>query len=36
MATLIPSLNQCLGRMQAGEKRFARRLEEKLEDDYLL
>jgi hypothetical protein len=36
MATLIPSLNQCLSRMQAGEKRFARRLEEKLEDDYLL
>lgn len=36
MATLIPALNQCLGRMQAGEKRLARRLEEKLEDDYLL
>ncbi|MCY1040572.1 NERD domain-containing protein [Corallococcus sp. bb12-1] len=36
MATLIPVLSQCLGRMQAGEKRFARRLEEKLEDDYLL
>ncbi|RYZ47104.1 MAG: NERD domain-containing protein, partial [Myxococcaceae bacterium] len=36
MATLIPSLSQCLGRMQAGEKRFARRLEEKLEADYLL
>jgi hypothetical protein len=35
MATLIPSLNSCLGRMQAGEKRFARRLEGHLEDDYL-
>lgn len=35
MATLIPSLNSCLGRMQAGEKRFARRLESCLEDDYL-
>ncbi|WP_426730662.1 DEAD/DEAH box helicase [Myxococcus faecalis] len=36
MATLIPALNQCLPRMQSGEKRLARRLEEKLEDDYLL
>ncbi|MFP2926884.1 3'-5' exonuclease [Pyxidicoccus sp. 3LG] len=36
MATLIPSLSQCLRRMQAGEKRFARQLEEKLEADYLL
>jgi len=36
MATLIPALNQCLSRMQSGEKRVARRLEEKLEDDYLL
>ena len=35
MATLIPSLNSCLTRMQAGEKRFARRLETHLEDDYL-
>jgi hypothetical protein len=35
MATLIPSLNSCLGRMQAGERRFARRLESHLEDDYL-
>lgn len=35
MATLIPSLNTCLPRMQAGEKRFARRLETHLEDDYL-
>jgi hypothetical protein len=35
MATLIPSLNICLGKMQAGEKRFARCLEALLEDDYL-
>jgi hypothetical protein len=35
MAKLIPSLNSCLSRMQAGEKRFARRLESHLEDDYL-
>lgn len=34
MATLVPELNSCLGRMQAGEKRFARRLESLLEDDY--
>lgn len=36
MATLIPSLNTCLPRMTAGERRLARRLESKLEDDYLL
>ncbi len=35
MARLIPSLNSCLHRMQAGEKRLARRLETHLEDDYL-
>lgn len=35
MAELIPSLNSCLPRMQAGEKRFARRLGSHLEDDYL-
>ena len=35
MARLIPSLSSCLGRMQAGEKRFARRLESHLEEDYL-
>ena len=35
MAKLIPSLNSCLRRMQAGERRFARRLESHLEDDYL-
>ncbi|GAB4365443.1 MAG: nuclease-related domain-containing DEAD/DEAH box helicase [Methylohalobius crimeensis] len=35
MANLIPSLNSCVSRMQAGERRFARRLESLLEDDYL-
>ncbi|MDZ7752683.1 MAG: 3'-5' exonuclease [Gammaproteobacteria bacterium] len=35
MATLIPTLNSCVGRMQAGEKRFAWRLGSHLEDDYL-
>ena len=35
MATLIPSISSCLSRMTAGEKRFAYRLEDKLEDDYL-
>lgn len=36
MATLIPALSTCLGRMTAGEKRLADRLERKLDDDYLL
>lgn len=35
MAELIPSLNTCLSKMTAGEKRFAYRLESLLEDDYL-
>ena len=35
MAELTPSLNCCLTRMTAGEKRFARMLESHLEDDYL-
>jgi len=35
MAELIPSLNTCLSYMQPGEKRFAYRLEQFLEDDYL-
>ena len=34
--TLIPSLNSCLSRMTPGEKRLGRRLEEKLDEDYLL
>ena len=36
MATLIPALNSCKPRMTSGERRFAERLESKLEDDYLL
>lgn len=36
MASLIPALGSCLARMTSGEKRLARRLEAKLEDDYLL
>lgn len=35
MAELIPTLNSCIGRMQAGEKRLALRLVSHLEDDYL-
>lgn len=35
MASLIPTLNSCIGRMQAGEKRFAWRLGTHLEEDYL-
>jgi len=37
MAEIIPSLNrQTLGRMTSGEKRVARRLQELLENDYLV
>ena len=36
MANLIPALNSCKPRMTGGERRFAERLEAKLEDDYLL
>jgi hypothetical protein len=35
MATLIPGLSACSSRMKSGERRFATRLEEKLETDYL-
>ena len=35
MATLIPAIGSCASRMTSGERRFAYRLEEKLEDDYL-
>jgi hypothetical protein len=35
MATLIPSLGTCLRRMTGGERRFASRLVDKLEEDYL-
>jgi hypothetical protein len=36
VAELIPSLNTCLPKMTAGEKRVARRLLDLLEDDYLI
>lgn len=36
MATLIPAFSIRSQQMTAGERRFARRLEDKLEDDYLL
>ncbi|MDO8178775.1 MAG: 3'-5' exonuclease [Undibacterium sp.] len=35
MATLIPAIGGCVSRMTSGEKRFAYRLEAKLEADYL-
>lgn len=35
MAHLMPSLGSVAGRMQAGERRLAERLLQKLEDDYL-
>jgi hypothetical protein len=36
MAVLIPALSTCVARMTPGERRLAERLEQKLEDDYLL
>ena len=36
MATLIPALGACTSRMTSGERRLAERLEQKLDDDYLL
>ncbi|HEX7866022.1 MAG TPA: 3'-5' exonuclease [Variovorax sp.] len=36
MATLIPALGSCTSRMTPGERRLAERLEQKLDDDYLL
>jgi Nuclease-related domain len=36
MATLIPAFSSCAQKMTPGERRFATRLEQKLEDDYLL
>lgn len=36
MATLIPALGTCVSRMTSGERRLAERLEQKLDDDYLL
>src|ERR1041384_1165910 len=35
MAKLSPALSSVTGKMMAGERRFARRLESHLEDDYL-
>ena len=36
MATLIPSIGTCVSRMTQGERRLAERLEQKLDDDYLV
>ncbi len=36
MATLIPSFNSCKPKMTSGERLFAQRIEDKLEDDYLI
>lgn len=36
MAVLIPSLGSCAARMTSGERRLAERLEQKLDEDYLL
>ncbi|MEM9088954.1 MAG: 3'-5' exonuclease [Cyanobacteria bacterium P01_F01_bin.53] len=36
MATLIPAFYSCSGKMTSGERRFAQRLEDKLDSDYLL
>ena len=36
MATLIPALGTCVQRMTSGERRLAERLEQKLDDDYLM
>ncbi len=36
MASIIPAIGTCLAKMTAGERRLARRLEDKLEADYLV
>lgn len=36
MATLIPAISACVSRMTSGERRVAERLEQKLNNDYLL
>ena len=36
MSTVIPSLSTCTSRMTPGERRLAERLEQKLDDDYLV
>jgi len=35
MAHFVPVLSSVVGRMTSGERRFARRLESHLEDDYI-
>ena len=35
MATLIPAIGTCVARMTSGERRFAERIEQKLDADYL-
>jgi len=36
MAVLIPALSTCVARMTSGERRLAERLQQKLDEDYLL
>ena len=36
MAVLIPALSTCVSRMTSGERRLAERLQQKLDEDYLL
>mgnify|MGYP006967800698 FL=1 len=36
MASLIPAIGTCVSRMTGGEKRLAQRLENKLEEDWLI
>ena len=36
MAVLIPALGSCVARMTSGERRLAERLQDKLDEDYLL
>lgn len=36
MAVLIPAIGTCVARMTSGERRLAERLEQKLDDDYML
>ena len=35
MATLIPAFGTCVSRMTSGERRFAERIEQRLDADYL-
>ena len=36
MSTLIPAMGSCVSHMSSGGRRLAERLEQKLDDDYLL